>query len=381
MINSSIPNVSEKEKKNLIKCIKDNYISAGGEFIQKFSKEICRITKSKYCVLTSSGSSALHTALLTIGVKKDDLIIVPSFTFIASVSAIKLAGAEPWFFDISNKDWSIDTELLHNELKKNTYFDKKKILRHKKTKQKITAIMPVYTLGQIANIKEIKKIANKYKLKIIADAACAIGAEQDNKKIGEIGVDISTLSFNGNKTITSGGGGALIFNKKKYENLAKIYSNNGRTGTIYSYSKIGFNYRMNNIQAAIGFAQIKKIKKFIKKKKYIRNYYNDNFKDFKTFIDFFPEKKNYTNSYWLSGLILKKKKSKTLREYLIRNNIECRQFWQPIDRQKPYLRSLKTNMDVTKELWNKIIILPSSTGITLRELEKVKDKIIYYFRK
>ena len=248
----------------------------------------------------------------------------------------------------------------------------KKILRHKKTKQKISTILTVYSLGQISNIKNLKKIARKFKLKIISDGACALGAKYEKKKIGELDVDITTLSFNGNKTITSGGGGALIFNKKKYLITSRMYSNNGRTGQIYNYNKIGFNYRMNNIQAAIGLAQIKKINYFLKKKKIIRQYYNKNFECIKKNLEFFPENKNNENTYWLSGFVLKKGNPNLLRKYLINKKIECREFWQPIDIQKPYKNSLKTSMTVTKELWNRIIILPSSTGISIKQLESKK---------
>ena len=262
----SEPNLKGNEKKYLTNCIKSNFVSSHGIYLKKFENKIKQYTKSNGAVLTSSGSAALHLALLSLGVKKDEVVIAPSFTFAATINAITLTGAEPWLFDIDLNDWNLNLDQLDNEIKLKTKKDSSGRTVLKKNNKKISALVIVYSFGLLPDMKLLKKILNKHKIPIIADAACSLGAKMNNKPIGKVGADISIISFNGNKTITTGGGGALISNNLKLLNRARYFGNNARSNPDYTFNEVGFNYRMNNIQAALGLAQIERINFYLKKK-------------------------------------------------------------------------------------------------------------------
>ena len=368
----SEPNLIGNEKIYLNECIRSNFVSSHGKFLKKFEKKITFFSGSKGCVLTSSGSAALHLALLALDVKRNDIVIAPSFTFAATINAISLVGAQPWLFDISLKDWNLDIEKLEKELENKIRIDKRGNPILKNNKKKISAIMVVYSFGLMPDMKRLKKISKKFSIPIIADSACGLGSTIDKKPIGKVGADLSILSFNGNKTITSGGGGALVSNNMKLLKKAKYFGSNARSNLDYTFNEIGFNYRMNNIQAALGLAQIEKINYFLKKKRFIDNFYRSKLK--KIQIDFFPTKKNFVSSCWFSGLLMIKK-SNQFRKYLNVNNIESRKFWKPMHLQKPYKSCLKTSMKNTEYIWNKVITLPSGTGLNNRDLNKIANVI------
>ena len=384
VIPQSIPNLKGNEIRYLKKCIDTGFVASSGIFLDKFKKKISNISGGGYVTLTSSGSSALHTSLLALSIKKGDMVFVPSYTFIASANAIKLSGAEPFFVDIKKDTLNIDENLIKKIIKEKCYFKKNGDLIYKKNKKRISAIMPVFTLGMPADMSNLKAICRKYKLKLVVDAACAIGSEYKNYKVSEMGADLSILSFNANKIITSGGGGAIITRKKSLHKLTEYFSSNAKKfKDKYIFDDIGFNYRMNNIQAAIGLAQIEMVSSFLKKKKYIRNFYDKNLKKevLLKYITKLPSKYNIKSSNWLSGYLINNKYEK-LKKYLNKNNTYCEDFWKPCHLQKPYLKAEKSSMRITNSVWNKILILPSSTGIKDNDLKKIVSKIKkFYYKK
>lgn len=243
--------------------------------------------------------------------------------------------------------------------------------------------MPVFTFGLPAEMKKIRNICNKYNLKLIIDAACAIGAEYKTLKLGQMGADLTVLSFNSNKIITSGGGGAIISNKKNLHKKTELFCSNFKNyENKYIFNEIGFNYRMNNIQAAIGCAQIENLNFFLKQKKYIRDYYNNDLKEeiSKKKITELPFKNDRKSSNWLSGFLVNKNYEK-IKNYLKSNNIYSEDFWKPCHLQKPYLKSEKSSMRITNEIWKKILILPSSTNLSKKNLDKIIKLIKKFFFK
>ena len=372
----SEPNLKGNEKKYLINCIKSNFVSSHGVYLEKFENKIKQFTESKGAVLTSSGSAALNLALLSLGVKRDEIVIAPSFTFAATINAITLTGAKPWLFDVNLDDWNLNLDQLDKELKLKTKNDSSGKTVLKKNNKKISALIVVYSFGLLPNMKLLKKIANKYRIPIIADAACSLGAKMNDKSIGNVGADLSIISFNGNKTITTGGGGALISNNLRLLKKAKYFGSNARSNPDYTFNEVGFNYRMNNIQAALGLAQIEKINFYLKKKIFINTYYKKKLN--KLDLKFFPEKKNFQSSCWFSGFIAKKNSNK-VRNYLNKMDIESRKFWKPMHLQKPYLKCLKTSMVNTNYIWNKIVTLPSGTGLSKKSLDKISSTLLKYY--
>lgn len=383
IIPQAIPNLKGNEIRYLKKCINTGFVASSGTFLNKFKKKISDVSGGGYVTLTSSGSSAIHTSLLALSIKEGNMIFVPSYTFIATANAIKLSGAEPFFVDIKKDTLNIDENLIEKIIKEKCYFKKNGNLIYKKNKKIISAIMPVFTLGMPANMNKLKAICKKYNLKLIVDAACAIGSQYKNYKLNEMGADLSILSFNANKIITSGGGGAIISKKKSLYKLTEYYSSNSKKyKNKYIFDDIGFNHRMNNIQAAVGLAQIELLNFFLNKKKYIKNFYDQSLKKeiMLKYITKLPFKRDRKSSNWLSGYLINHKYEK-LKNYLNNNNIQCEDFWKPCHLQKPYLKSQKSSMKITNSIWKKILILPSSTNIKDNDLKKIVSKIKIFYNK
>ena len=243
------PDLSGNEKKYLNECIDSSWISSKGEFIEKFEKYFCKFTNIKYATTVSNGTVAIHLALKVLNIKNNDEVIVPTFTYIASVNPIIEVGAKPVFVDSNINDWQINVNDIETKITENT-----------------KAIIVPHLYGQSAQMDEILKIANKYNLYIIEDCAEALGTLYKNKHVGNFG-DIATFSFFGNKTITCGEGGMIASNKKELIDLSKNLKNQGISEhKQYWHIRLGYNYRMTNMQAAVGLAQIERINEIILKK-------------------------------------------------------------------------------------------------------------------
>ena len=253
------PSLPKKEFKHINKTLSKNNFMLG-PYIQKFENKKKNLTKSKYVVLTNTGSSALHLSLRLIDVKKNDEILIPTLHYISSVNSTLYCGATPHFIDIDENSLGVDCIKLENYLKKISILRGKKCI-NKTSGKIIKAIIVLHVFGHSANLKHIQKICKKFKLIMIEDAAEAIGSYNKNQHLGTFG-KIGILSFNGNKTISSAGGGAILTSDKKLAKKAKYLVSNAKIPHIwkYSYKEIGYNYRMPNINAAIGFLHMKYLK-------------------------------------------------------------------------------------------------------------------------
>lgn len=374
MVPLAVPNLTGNEKKYLDNCIDTTFVSSVGEYVVRFESMVAKATGSVYAVATSAGTTGLHAALTAVGVKQGDLVIIPTFTFIASANAVAHCGAEPWCMDISIDDWCLDPKVVKKEIE--LYCEKKdSALIHKPTGKRVAAIMPVYTLGNIPDMTLFRSIADKYKLPLVVDAACAIGAEYNHRSFGTL-ADLSVLSFNGNKTITCGGGGAVVGNNEELLNLVRHLTTTARVWPDYDFDMVGFNYRMTNIQAAVGCAQMERLDDFISVKRWVRSYYEEALRDVEYF-SFFPTAKG--SSCWFSGVVLPplvtlsyvKKICSCLREC----DIEARPFWKPVHLQKPYSTAPKSEMAVAESLWERVITLPCSTNVTEWDISYVAKMI------
>ena len=365
MINLSVPYLQGNEKKYLLECIKTNYVSTVGKFVDKFEKKFKKIYKFKYCCAVNSGTSALHLSLKSIGVGENDLVIMPSYTFAATANSAIYCHAEPWFFDIDNS-LNLNLEQLERVLKKNTIL-KKNQSYHKKRKKRVAAMIVVFTLGSVPQIKKIKKILKKYKISLICDTAAAHFSTYNNNQLSKFNIDCC-YSFNGNKSLTTGAGGIFATNNKrtfkKFFNFANIFKN--KQG--YGYDGVGYNYKMANINAAIGLAQLEQFNIIKKIKKKIYNKYNNEFKNLKnTNIIHFSNKNDFLP--WVFAI--ESKSSSKIFKNLIENNINIKMFWKPLHLQKPYKKYLKENLSLCEKRWQNIITLPSSASLTLREQKKI----------
>ena len=374
MIPLAVPNLSGNERKYLNQCIDTTFVSSVGEFVTRIEKISAEKTGALYGVATSSGTTGLHLALTGIGVSRDDIVIIPTFTFIASANAVSHAGASVWLMDIDLSSWTMDTKQLESELEQKSEM-RGDILIHKPTGKRIAAIMPVYTLGNFPNMEHLNKIAEKYNLPVIADAAAAIGSTYNGEQLGNL-AKLSVVSFNGNKTVTAGGGGMVVGNDKNLLAKLKHLSTTARVTAEYDHDMVGYNYRMTNIQAAVGCAQLEQLEKFVAKKKYIREFYHRELSDIDE-IDFFPTTAG--SSCWYSGIVLNHGGLDRIREIcaeLKNQGIEARSFWKPVHLQKPYQNAIQADSLANADnLWDKIITLPCSTNITDDELYCVTKNV------
>jgi len=348
------PSLSKSEKNNVVSCINENWISSKGRFIKKFEDNFKKKFKYEYATVTTNGTTALHLAVMSLGLKKGDEVIVPNLTYVAPCNAVTYSGAKVVLADVNLDTWLID---------KNT------ILKYitKKTK----AILLVHLYGFTYNLDEINYLKRKFKLKIIEDCAEAIGTKFKNSYVGTIG-DISTFSFYGNKTITTGEGGMVVTkNKKLFDSIVKLKSqglNITQKNNYYDHEIVGYNYRMTNICSAIGDAQLKKIDLIIKRKIQINNLYQLYLKDIN--VKFQKNIKFGYSTYWLVNIMFSSANLKLKIERLLaKKQIETRPIFKPMNRLPMYQKT-------DKQFKNSIDIF--SKGISLPSFPDLKDKQIKY---
>ena len=357
-----------KEMNYLKNTIKQNLVSSTGEYVNKFEKKIKEYTKAKFAIAVVNGTQAIYISLKACGVKKDEEVLVPALTFVGTVNAISYLGAKPHFVDSQIKNFGINCLKLENYLNKISKLRGNKCI-NKLTGKVIKAIIPVHVFGHPCDIQNIIKIAKKFNLIVVEDAAEALGSFYKKKHLGTFG-DTGCISFNGNKIITTGGGGMVVTNKKI---LAKKIKHLTTTAKIkhkweYIHDEIGYNFRMPNLNAALGLAQLEKIHIFLKAKRTLFKKYFNVFNKMKG-ISLYKESNNANSNYWLQTLILHKNnvnlKDKILKESH-KKLIYALPVWRLISELEPYKKNQKMNLSGAKEIYNKIINLPSSQSLVLK---------------
>ena len=377
MIPLSVPSLKGKELAYLKECVKTEFVSSVGKFVNSFEKKICKYTKSKYAVACASGTVALQLALRVAGVRENDEVIIPSMSFIATANAARYLNAIPIFMDCDNF-YNLDVNKFANFLNLNTY-TKNGYTFNRKTKRKIRAVIPVHVSGNAANLYPLVVLCRKKKIKIVEDAAEAMGTFYTkgflkNKHAGTVG-DIGCLSFNGNKIITSGGGGMILTNNKKLADKARYLSTQATDDSVkYIHNDIGYNYRLTNIQAAVGLAQLEKINTFLKRKLKIYNFYKKAIKSIKG-LEIASRPLYSKNNNWMVSIKVDKKKygmsKDKLIKFLSKNNIQSRSMWLPIHLQKKYVHYERFKIFNAVKLFHNSINIPCSVNLKTGEAIKV----------
>jgi len=358
MIPIAEPSLEGNELKYVEDCIKGGWISSIGSYVKKFEEEFAKYCGVEYGISVSNGTAALHLALLALGIKKGDEIIMPNLTFVSPASMTKLVGANPVLVDVDPETWCINPDKIEEKITKKT-----------------RAIIPVHLYGMPCNMDSILKIAGKYNLFVIEDAAEAHGAEYKGKKVGSFG-DLAVFSFYGNKIITTGEGGMVLTdNEKLAEKIGYLKNHAMKKEKRYWHESIGFNYRLTNIQAAIGLAQLEQIDKFIEKKIENAKIYNKLLKNIPG-VTLPPQKPDYKNVFWMYSILIGERfgiSRDELIKKLRKGGIESRKFFYPVNEMPPY----KTNevFPVSKRLSEQGINLPSSVKLTKEEIEKICEVI------
>ncbi len=364
------PYFSKNDFLYLKKCIDSTLVSTqAGSFIKKFESKVSNITKSKYIILLNSGSSAIYLALRSMDIKKNDEVLMPTLNYIANANAVKSLNAIPHFIDSETNSLGIDIKKLKIYLDKNFKFYKKKTINIR-SKNVVTCLIATHIFGSSCNIIELSKLCRKYNIKLLEDASEALGSKYNGKHLGTYG-DVGILSFNGNKIITSGAGGALMTNSHKIYKKANHLSQNAKIfhKWKYEYNDLGYNIKMPNLNAALGLAQIEKLKKYIKSKSKLFKLYKKMFLNEKMFTLFHPPKKLSWN-YWLITILLESKYI-NLRDKIImklnKKGINARPIWQLNHKINIYKNCPKMNLSNAEKLEKKIINLPSSAHLLLNE--------------
>ncbi len=365
MIQLSVPNLAGNEWHYIKDCLDTNWVSSVGSYVTKFEQILADYVGVKYGIATSNGTAALHISLILAGVERGDLVIVPNITFVASVNAIKHTGADPILIDIESETWQMDLDLLENFLKNKTEI-RNSILYHIDSQRVIKSIMPVHVLGNMCDMERLMTLANEYKLNVVEDSTEALGSSFKGKNAGSFGL-FGTSSFNGNKIITTGGGGMILTDDATLAKKAKHLTTQAKADPQeYYHDEIGYNYRLVNILAAMGVAQIEQLGGFIERKKEITKIYNEHLLKIE---GIFPQKitDGVAANYWL--YTVKMPRQKEILNYFRENKIEARPFWVPMNRLPMMKDDLYfTKNDVSGQVYSSCVSLPCSTSITDEEI-------------
>ena len=344
---------------NVKKAIKEKQLSTYGKYTNIFEKNLKKYIGTKNLICLVNGTSALHIAIKTLGIQKHDEVFVSPLTYISTVNAIKYCNAEPHFYDVDRKNLSINLKKFSTYLKKNTKVKQNRCFNIKTGKQ-IKALIVTHVNGLSCELDKLIKICKKNKLLLVEDSAEALGCKFKGKHLGTFG-DAGVLSFNGNKIITTGGGGAVIFKQKKHIKKAFHLSNNSKIIKKFDilHDSIGYNYRLPSINSALGITQLNKINLFIGMKKKLHIYYSDILKN--TELKLLKPSKNLRSNYWLNTIIVSNKNiKKKLILFSKQKNFNIRPIWKPIYLFKHYKKNPKMNLDETTYIYERALSLPSS---------------------
>jgi len=372
MVLLSGPNINGNEWKYVKDCLDTGWVSSVGSYVTDFEKKISDYVGSKYAVATSSGTSALHLSLLLSEVKNNDLVLVTNVTFIATLNAIKYVGASPILIDIDENSWQIDLDLLSDFLDSKTEI-RDDVCILKSTGQRIKAIVPVHVLGNMCDINKLVSICKKHNISIVEDAAESLGSSFEGKHSGTFG-ELGCFSFNGNKIITSGGGGMIVTDNEDLAKRAKHLSTQAKADNFeYFHDAIGYNYRLTNVAAAIGLAQLEQLDNFIQKKHFIKDFYINSLNGLGD-INFQTVDKNVNSNWWL--FTIKTKNQKKLLKSLNENKLQSRPSWIPMNKLPMYKNELYISKnDISDKVYSNSLSIPCSTNISNKELSMVVDCI------
>ena len=368
MIPLSAPSIKGNEWKYVKECLDTEWVSSVGKYIDKFEQEMASYLGAKYAIACMNGTSALHISLILAEVKPNDEVIVPTITFIAPANAVKYVGAEPIFMDCDDF-CNIDVDKVRQFLEAQCDFVDGSVI-NKKTKKRIGAIIPVHVFGAPVDMDPLMELANRYKIKVIEDATESLGSEYKGKKSGTLGL-LGCLSFNGNKIITTGGGGMIITDDEHLAKRAKYLTTQAKEeGMEYIHNEIGLNYRLVNVLAAIGVAQLEEIENYVEIKRRNFNLYKELLVE--THFTLLDEPDYAKSNKWFYAVLCKDKKEKeVLLQHLNSNGVQARLLWFLTHLQKPYVKCQSYEIEKAQKMYDTIINIPCSVNLTEEEIKEV----------
>ena len=372
MLLLSGPNIAGNEWKYVKDCLDTGWVSSVGSYVTQFENMLAEFSGCKYGVATSNGTTALHVSLMLAGVKQDDYVIVPNVTFIASINSIKYTGADPILIDVHPGTWQMDLDLLEEFLENETD-EKDGQLFYVKDGRTIRCIMPVHVLGNTIDLTRFMELANRYHLPVVEDATESLGTYYKGQHTGSFGL-MGCFSFNGNKIITTGGGGVIVTNNEELARKAKHLTTQAKSDPFeYIHDEVGYNYRLVNVLAAMGVAQMELLPSFVKRKKEINDFYRSALQGCGdiSFQEIAPE---VDCNCWL--FTFRTSKQRELLKLLNEKQLQSRPFWVPMNQLRMFKDNIYYNHnDCSGTIYSECLSIPCSTNITDAELETVAQTI------
>jgi len=363
------PSFEGNEWSYLKECLDSTYVSSVGKFVDKFESDLAIYTGAKYAITVTNGTAALHIALLLAGVQPKDEVLIPALTFVATANAVSYCNATPHFVDSEENTLGIDPHKLRSYLE-NVSLQKNGNCVNKQTGNVIRALVPMHTFGHPSNLTELVALAHEYNLVLIEDAAESLGSFYKGQHTGTFGL-LGALSFNGNKTITTGGGGAILTNNENIARRAKHLTTTAKLPHKWEFihDEIGFNYRMPNINAALGCAQLEQLSLKLASKRKLHSLYKDAFSKFDE-IELFSEPVDTESNYWLQAILISKEVASLRDEILSETNNSgymTRPVWGLLNELVQFKNCPSMNLNGAKDLANRVINIPSSPNLAGRK--------------
>lgn len=358
------PRFTGNEKKYVLDCIDSTYVSSVGKYVDEFEKRIAEYTGAKYAVACVNGTAALHMAMLVAGVKQNDIVITQPLSFIATCNAIAYIGASHLFIDIDKDTLGLSPEKLKTYLQENAIKKADGFSYHKTTNQKIAACVPMHSFGHPCRVDELAAICDEYNIALIEDAAESIGSYYKGKHTGTYGL-LGTFSFNGNKTITSGGGGAIVTNNEVLAKLAKHLTTQAKVPHRWDFvhDHIGYNYRLPNINAALLCAQMEQLNAFLENKRELAELYKHFFSN-NSEIQFSEEPQHSKSNYWLCAVLLAdKNKRDEFLTYTNNNGVMTRPVWALMNKLEMFKNALCGDITNAQYIEDRLVNIPSSVRL------------------
>lgn len=359
----SVPKFVGNEKKYLNECIDTTFVSSVGKFVDRFEEDMAKYTGAKKAVVCVSGTNALHMALMLVGVERNDEVLTQALTFIATCNALSYIGARPVFLDVDRSTMGLSPDAMKEWLVRNTE-QKNGECYNRKTGRRVKACVPMHTFGHPVRIEEIADVCKEYNIELVEDAAESIGSTYKGRHTGTFG-KVGAVSFNGNKTITTGGGGMMLFNDEKLGAYAKHITTQAKVPHRWEFrhDHIGYNYRMPNINAALGCAQLENLDRYIESKRKVAAEYTAYFQNVDG-IDFFVEPENTFSNYWLNAVILPDKEHQTkFLEETNDNGVMTRPIWELMNRLPMFEHCENDGLVNTVWFADRVVNIPSSVRI------------------
>lgn len=379
MIPLSEPSITGNEWKYIKECLDTGWVSSVGSYVNRFEEVLARYAGTKYAVACVNGTAALHASLIVCGIEPGDEVIVPTLTFIAPANTARYCQAYPIFMD-SNDTLCMDVEKLADFLNTSTTQKKDGYTYNKESKRRIKAIIPVHVFGHPVDMEKLITLCKPRNIEIIEDATESLGSQYKGKKTGSFGT-VGCFSFNGNKIITTGGGGMIVTNNEKLAARLKHLTTQARTSEFeYDHDGIGYNYRLTNIQAAMGVAQMERLDEFIARKR-------KNAPLYKTLlcntphVQFLWEKPWAKSNFWFYTVRVPKTHQRSLMNYLLSKKIQVRPLWKPIHTLPMYKKFQTYKIKEAQKAYETCINLPCSVTLMKKEIEFITECITRYFKK